>query len=409
MKILLVRPQPQAETIGLQHVMVCEPLELEYAAAVAKEMGHQAELADMILDKRSLERIIIENMPDLVGITAYISHIRVVQDYASRIRKLLPGCRIAVGGVHAEVVPEDFTGPNIDYIISRDPLNTWKEIILNVTKGDKDTNIPGIYPAAAARDDAAAIPLLHPDRLLSRRYRKEYYYLFHRPCALIKTSYGCPYECSFCFCRQITGGKYSVRELEDVLDELGEIEERDIYIVDDNFLVSRERVLRFCRLLRERGLDKRFLIYGRSDFIAANPDCIEEFAACGLRSVIVGLEACTDGELDAYNKNSSVENNEKAIKILQENGVECYGTIILGLDWAAADFRRLVRWLKQNGMIFVNLQPFTPLPGTPLFAEYEDKLLIPRQECEKWDLAHLVVAPRRLSVRQYYWQMLKAY
>ena len=33
MNVLLFRPRPHKETIGLQNVMICEPLELEYIAA----------------------------------------------------------------------------------------------------------------------------------------------------------------------------------------------------------------------------------------------------------------------------------------------------------------------------------------------------------------------------------------
>ena len=42
-------------------------------------------------------------------------------------------------------------------------------------------------------------------------------------CATIKTSYGCPYKCNFCFCTQIC--EYSSRELNNTLDELQSIEE----------------------------------------------------------------------------------------------------------------------------------------------------------------------------------------
>ncbi|MDF2949046.1 MAG: Fe-S oxidoreductase, partial [Sedimentibacter sp.] len=37
MKILLIRPKPNKETIGLQHVMICEPLEFEYLVSNVPE------------------------------------------------------------------------------------------------------------------------------------------------------------------------------------------------------------------------------------------------------------------------------------------------------------------------------------------------------------------------------------
>ena len=36
MRILLVRPPVPRQTIGLKHVMICEPLELEYVAAESR-------------------------------------------------------------------------------------------------------------------------------------------------------------------------------------------------------------------------------------------------------------------------------------------------------------------------------------------------------------------------------------
>ena len=46
MKALLIRPKPDKETIGLQHVMICEPLELEYLVSNVPE-----DLADEVTVK----------------------------------------------------------------------------------------------------------------------------------------------------------------------------------------------------------------------------------------------------------------------------------------------------------------------------------------------------------------------
>ncbi|HWJ02279.1 MAG TPA: B12-binding domain-containing radical SAM protein, partial [Verrucomicrobiae bacterium] len=181
------------------------------------------------------------------------------------------------------------------------------------------------------------------------------------------------------------------------------------YIVDDNFLYDKQRVEEFCKLLAEHRINKRFLIYGRADFIAAHEDTIATFAAQGLRAVIVGLESANPGELDKYNKHSSVTVNEKALEILAKYNVDCYATLILGIDWDEQDFARLYRWLKKWRLRFINLQPFTPLPGTSQFAQYEHRLIIPRARYEEWDLANLVVKPGKISARRFYYNILKVY
>ncbi len=411
MNILLIRPKPDKETIGLQNVMICEPLELEYVSAQLKQDGHNIRIVDMILERQPLARIIKEFKPDLVGMTAYITHIRTVKAYARIIKEVLPHCKTVIGGVHAEVVPEDFVDPMVDYILQGNSLTAIRSLALGLMAEQVDfPDIDGVWSPdcpPCMKESSFSYPL--PDREGVSKYRHRYYYMFHNPCALMKTSFGCPYTCNFCFCRQITGNQYYTRPVEAVIEELLTIQEQEVYIVDDNFLVDRERVLSFCQALRQRGINKRFLIYGRADFIARNPDVIREFAGCGLRAVIVGLESFSQEELDTYRKHSTLEDNEAAVVILKENGVACYATLILGLEWDEKRFFELKMWLKRLKLVFVNLQPFTPLPGTPLYDAYRERLIIPREEVEKWDLAHLTVKPEKMTVRRYYWNIIKLY
>lgn len=382
MKILLIRPRPHRETIGLQSVMICEPLELMQLSAVLKANGHEVEIVDMILEKKPVEFFIGKFSPELVGITGYISHIGMMKQYAEIIKKINKNIKVAVGGVHATVCPDDFKCEYIDYI----------------ARSAED-----FYKVANCED----IGVRYPDRNLPKRYTDKYYYLFAHKCALIKTSFGCPYNCNFCFCRQIS--PYKARDIDDVITELLQIPQREVYIVDDDFLFNRERLLEFYDKIKENKIEKNYLVYGRADFIAANEDVIEALSKVGLNAVIVGIEASTQKELDGFNKRTKIEDNEKAVKILKKYGIECYATVILGVDWDRKDFKNLYKYIKHLGLVFVNLQPFTPMPGTPYFDEYKDQLIIPYNEHEKWDMAHLVIKPGKISARRYYYEILKLY
>ena len=110
-----------------------------------------------------------------------------------------------------------------------------------------------------------------------------------------------------------------------------------------------------------------------------------------------------------YNKKTQVETNEKAVEILRKYDVECYGTFILGLDWKKEDFNALYKWIKKLGLVFVNLQPLTPLRGTELYESYKKDFIVREDEYEKWDLAHLVVKPTNISARKYYFYTLLLY
>lgn len=382
MKILLIRPRPHDETIGLQSVMICEPLELMQLSAVLTANGHTVKIVDMILEKKPLKYFIMEFEPNLVGITGYISHIGVMKQYAKIIKAINHTVKVAVGGVHATVCPQDFLDDSIDYIC----------------KSDIE-----FYNIAGCQDINNRLP----ERTLPAEYNNKYYYLFANNCALIKTSFGCPYSCNFCFCKEIS--PYIARNIDDCIAELLAIPQKEVYIVDDDFLFGRARLLEFYKKIKENNIDKHFLVYGRADFIAENEDIMEKLAEIGLSAVIVGVEAASQSELDNYNKKSNIKDNENAISTLKKYKIECYATVILGVDWDKSDFDRLHKYIKKMGLVFVNLQPFTPMPGTGYFDEYKDKLIVPYEEHEKWDMAHLVIKPTKITIRNYYWQILKLY
>lgn len=410
LKILLVRPMPPKETIGLKHIMICEPLELEYLASNI-DKACDVEILDMIIEKKPLKHFIEKYKPDIVGLTGYITHVKVIKDYAKEIKELDKNIKVVAGGVHAEVMPKDFVSPYIDYIIESDPVETFNRII-DITKqmsSGIDIHIQGTYKEGFKNPKVNTWPKNHPDRAKTTRYRDKYYYMFHNPCALMKTSYGCPYSCSFCFCKEITDGKYYARPVDDVIDELKTILEKEIYIVDDDFLFSRERLTEFCDKLEQNKIKKRFLVYGRSDFVSENEDIIKRLAENGLRAVIVGLESFKKEELDIYNKKTSIEANENAVRILQKYDIEVYATLIMHMDYDKKDFKNLGKWIKSLGLMFVNLQPLTPLPGTDIYEEYESSLIIKREDYEKWDLAHLALMPSKMSIRSYYIEIIKLY
>lgn len=437
--------------------MICEPLELEYLVGNIDKTKASVKIIDMILEKKPIEFFINKYKPHIVGMTAYITHVGAVKEMARKIKCLSNKTITVVGGVHAEVVPEDFTSKYIDYIICSNPVETFNKIIDRVRAGVdtkevdetyiksndhqprlasccRDTKeagetyiksndhqaylasrcgdakeIDGIYVKGKKHIRSSSYNILPPDRSSVKKYRKKYYYMFHNPCALIKTSLGCPYTCSFCFCKEITGGKYFARKIDEVMKELKSIKEREIYIVDDDFLFNEDRLNLFCDELERRNIHKRFLVYGRADFIASHEKVIGRLSRHGLSAVIVGVESVREKDLKDFNKRSSLENNEKAIRILQKYGIELYATMILQPDFTKKDFKQIEDYIIGMNVSFVNLQPLTPLPGTEIYDDYKDKILVSRKDYAMWDLAHIVLEPEHMSIRQYYYQIIKTY
>jgi len=404
MKVLLVRPRPPKESINLQSFMICEPLELEYCASNLKEAGANVTLVDLLLEKKNLEYFIKQDQYDMVCFTSYITCVGVVKEYASIVKKINPKIITVVGGIHAEVVPTDFVDNNIDSILWANGVETLVQMVKDFPHL-KD--YPGIYQENKEKPKIVNGNLIHPDREITNKYRTHYNYIYHDCCATIKMSYGCPYKCNFCFCTQICN--YGVRELEDCLDELEEIKEENVFIVDDNFLVNRERLIKFCELLDQRNIKKHYIAFGRADFIARNEDIIVLLHQHGFDAFFVGIESFKSSELNDFSKQSSVEENIKAIKILESNGLQCYSGLIVLEDWVKEDFNTLIHYLNSFEHPLVNIQPITPMPGTPLFKEYQYPIVLDREKYGYWDMAHLAFKPIKLSKSKFYYHIVRAY
>jgi len=410
MKVLLIRPKPHKETIGLQHVMICEPLELEYLSSNIPEQIQrkvQVKIIDLIMDKRKYSAILMTEKPDFIVFTGYITHVGVIKKMAKEAKELLPKLKVGVGGVHAEVVPADFSSPFIDFIYSKNGIDGFNVSLEGLLEGISIEIINEMLNETGPKKEVFAYK--HPGRNAVSQYRSRYYYMFHSPCALIKTSFGCPYQCSFCFCREITDGKFFNRDMDDVIDELQTIKEDEIYIVDDDFLYDVHRLEKFMDGLIRKNISKKFLVYGRADFIAKNKEILTKLKKHGLQAVIVGIESVRPKDLEAYHKRTTKAVNEECIKILKELEIELYATLIITLDFTKRDFKELTKWLKNLNVRFVNLQPLTPLPGTEIFEDYLPDLIVKREDYQVWDMAHVVLKPEFMSIRRFYLEMIIAY
>jgi radical SAM superfamily enzyme YgiQ (UPF0313 family) len=409
MNILFVRPQPSPDTIGLQHIMIVEPLELEVMAALTAT-DDQCMIADMILEKQPIEKIITGFKPDLFCITGYITHMQVIKDYCKLAKTLMPLIITITGGVHIEKFPEDADDPSIDYRVVRNATRTFPAL-LNYLKFN--TTFPNGVLKSGEEVKLNTLPPYDfyfpiPRRELTNKYRSKYFYVFHEAVALMKTSFGCPYTCKFCFCRKITDDHYFARPMEDVIEELKLIKEKEVYIVDDDFLLSTQRLQEFIRRVKQEKIQKKYLVYGRADFIASNPLLIKQLHAIGLRTVIVGIESFSDAELASFEKRTNRYINEQALRVLKENKVDCYAAVITSPGWSDDDFKTAGNKLLELGIKFVNLQPLTPLKGTGIQVEDED-LVISREDFPRWDLAHVVIKPEKMSVSRYYSNLMKLY
>ncbi len=416
MKVLLIKP----ETVGIFALTAQvdhEPLEMEYLYTVIKFLGHEAVIYDRRHDLTSLKKKLRKVKPDVVCMTGYITQEPLIKKLTKAVKRYDSKIRVVLGGSHVEINYRNFYDSDADYLYHLSGLKNFALLMLYLSGEKKDLFLEDIKGICYRKDgewifndkeveSPADLPV--PDRSYLYANLKRYGYLKFRPLALVKNSYSCPNACTFCYCTNRNGGAYRCRNVEHLVEEIASLDVPNVHITDDNFLVSREYLQEFIRLIKEKNVQKKFLIYGRADFIAENEDIMKELAEIGLSLVMVGLEATDDKELDSYNKHATVWHNEECVRILSENNIICAGLFIVHQDMDKKDFKELYKWIASRPII-PTVSVFTPMQGAANYKEYEKNLV--SKDIRKQDLFHCILKPKHMSVfaftMQYYKMSMK--
>ena len=207
-----------------------------------------------------------------------------------------------------------------------------------------------------------------PERSLTAEYRKHYYSEWMRPLASIRTSKGCPFRCSFCALWKIAGGRYLKRDPAKIVEELAGIDEEYVFFADDESLVDVRRMKTLARLIKEAGLRKKYFLYGRSDTITKNPDLLEQWRDVGLQRVFVGLEFFREQDLEFIRKGSTLDDNKRAVRILQDLDIDIYASFIVRPEFTHQDFAAFHQYCRDLDLTFASFAVLTPLPGTDFYA-----------------------------------------
>ena len=128
MKILLVRPAAVNILQNLQ-VINSEPLELEYLYTVAQKHNWEPFIYDGFNSNKSLTKTIKEFKPDVIGITGYITHEKLILKYVELAKKFDPNIITIVGGVHAQLNYKNFYSPNTDFIFRSEDMIAFGTLI----------------------------------------------------------------------------------------------------------------------------------------------------------------------------------------------------------------------------------------------------------------------------------------
>ncbi|NLK70342.1 MAG: radical SAM protein [Clostridiales bacterium] len=408
LKFLLVHPEISRTKYNFMGVIENEPLELEYISAMLKDRGHEVIIFDKQIDNKKMTDKVKEVNPDVVYVCGRTRQENFMKEYCQNAKDFNKNIITIVGGIHVQHCYKRMYEKSIDYILISFDIFKILDIISYEFDGQK-TNLDNISGICYKKNNQwiknDAIPfdikkLPRPDREYFYQHKDRYMYLELLPCAHVRTSYSCPYSCSFCYRNSLNCGKYVERDIEDVVNEIDSIKCNNIYIIDDDFLFDRNRILKFIELIKKDNIQKKYVCYGRADFIVNNQDIIEGLKEIGFYYILTGLEAIDDKYLSKYNKKISLDVNIESIRILNKIGINIMGMFVLDLDFTYKDFRALYKWIKKHKLKHVAISIFTPELESETYQTYKDRIITDNPE--HWDYLHLVAEPSNISVKRFY-------
>lgn len=315
---------------------------------------------------------------DLVAISTFSAQVFEAYAIADRLRQA--GVRVAMGGLHVTVLPDE-AAQHADYVVVGEGEPVWPDVVAAAARRDPPRTFRAAeYPVV----EMAALPVPRYDLLGARPYNR----------FTVQTSRGCPWRCDFCASTVMLGQRYRKRPVADVVRDIEAVQSlRDrpfIEFADDNTFVDKAWGKALCAAIAPLGL--RW--FTETDIsVADDPELLESMREAGCRQVLIGLESPAQGPLRGIERRANFKARTadrylQALRRIQSHGITVNGCFILGLDGhTPAIFEEVLAFARAVPLYDVQITVMTAFPGTPLYARLlnEGRILEP----QRWDLCTL--------------------
>jgi anaerobic magnesium-protoporphyrin IX monomethyl ester cyclase len=361
------------------------PLGLAILAAVLEKNGYPVKILDMPalgFSETVLSKIICQEKPHFVGITATTLTIGSAANIAKKIKKIDDTIVVILGGAHVTIMPIKTMQeiPEIDIVISGEGGQTLLELIKCLEMGGEGiSNVAGI----TYRDDNQ-IKSTYPRPLLSNLDELPFpsfhllpltRYLLHppfgrrSPAMPIITSRGCPYRCLFCS-KSVFGNKYRSNSPDYVINEIRLLNERfgikEIKFYDDVFTIDRKRVMTICRELKKQKIDILWTCETRVNLVDA--ELLRTMKDAGCYMIAYGVESGSQQILDKIRKDIKLAEVIKAFKLTHDAGIGTIAYLMIGCPEETTEtINATIKFASHLDCDFAQFSIATPYPGTELF------------------------------------------
>ncbi len=403
MKIVLVNPPSPPEYrvsrglmggfgMAVNPGLLYPPIELAHVASVLEAAGHAVVILDADargLDAEGARKAIVEERPGLVCVDSSSTSLDRDLALCRAVRAEL-GVPVAILGSQVTYTPgEIFQHDNVDIVVRGEPEYTVRELAERVAV---KRDLAGVAGTSWRSPDSKGGEVVHePERekianldelpLPARHLLDNQVYRFpgiEGPITTVKSSRGCPLNCSFCGYTLAQGLRFRFRSPEHVIAELVDLHRvhklSHVVFRDPIFTTRKDRIVAICEGIEREKLD---LVWQCETAVKTlDPELIRVMARAGCRHLSVGVESgnveiqrkhCGSKLLDGQKK-LDVARSLAVFDACREHGIETRAFCMVGFPEETPAMVEetfdLVETLDPDQVQFCAV---TAYPGTPLY------------------------------------------
>ena len=391
---------------------VIYPIVMAEAATRLKQAEHAVVWLDGIAEGWSYEeweKRLLKEKPDWLVMETKTPVIRNHWEIIMKLKAKSPRrsgvnskLKIILVGDHVSVLPEESKkNCGVDYVIKGGDYDV--ELLELIS--EKPTQKRGKLQAKSEKQQCKIQNNeLRIDRKLTRweLYAYKNGNFKYTPGAYIMAGRDCWWRknggCTFC-AWTILYPKFRVREVKDVLDEIGELIEKygvkEIFDDTGTFPVG-DWLREFGSGVIERGYQKKVKFGCNMRFGALKKKDYELMARAGFRLILYGLESANQETLDRLNKGIKVNRVEEELKVVKAVGLEPHVACMVGYPWETKkEAEKTINFCKKlfSSNLIDSLQAtvIIPYPGTRLFAEAEKEGWLKTKNWDDYDMSRPIL------------------
>ena len=363
------------------------------AVAALTPTEHEVEIHDEYT-RGPVDQVIQNNVYNIIGISVTSNQQKRSLRIARFCREINTSALIVMGGIGVEhFIHKEMT--DIDVIFHGEAEETWPKFLEDYETGSWLRVYRNYTKPDMSQTPAPRWELLKQD-------------LPSYTSALLQTTRGCPFDCSFCDVIYTFGRKLRSKTIPQVLEEIRRLHAlgvKMIFIADDNFAGDKQ----YTKALLREMIPLNNSFKAPIDFItqiditiAQDEELLTLLADCNFQAVMIGIESVNEESLKDFNKQQNMRFpiRESVMKI-QSFGIIVLAHMIIGADSDDSSvFKKTSDFIAHANIVHHLCHPLAAPPGTKMWYDLkrQGRIVLTEQDeiNDKLDIISNII-PKQMS------------